>query len=647
MNAIQITSHILRKIQFYICLSAFTMSSSFASAPLTLNDSKDQFFVLSDDKIDILIDKTKNIRFSEILKSPKDFHQISDRWFNKDREYIYQEGNSAAYWICFTVVNNSRLYRSCLIEFPDFNIDKLSIYIPSENGIYHEYKSGSAYQFGQKTIGHKNFGFNIPFSEKPLVCYMRIEPGNSNVFAAELKSYENLITYSIAEYYVLGIFYGFILLMGIYNLILYINTSEKQYLFYVFYVLCVCLSSMCLDGTGFQYIWPGFPHWSGYILTFSLFGMVLWTLFYSKWFLNAGLHAPLTNRLIEIMILAVLGLLVFVQVFIWDYTVYLIPSAAIPLMLIYITGIRLYRQGFRPAWYFLMACTFFFFGFTIRTLAFFNIVEDSIFTVYSYNIGVLIEMMLFSIAIGDKIRTIKQEKEKALMEKESAQQQIIYRLKENEFLKDKVNRELEAKITQRTIELNEKNYELLQVSEKLKELTDKASQWNVGLDIDKRKLQENVKDPDPANVLMKNVAPDEFNKIFPDEDSCFRYLADMKWKDNYQCKRCSNENFGKGKTSFSRRCTKCNYEESATNGTLFHRLKFPINKAFHIVYLVSVKNPDITSDELSEILSLRRETCWSFKKKITMARKDSGKAQTKADKVNEWTSILNYQKEMI
>jgi two-component system, sensor histidine kinase LadS len=646
MNAIKIISEMLRKISLYTSLSVFIISSSFASEPLLVNDSKDQFFVLSDDKIDILIDKTKNIRFSEILKSPKDFHQISDRWLNKNRKYIYQEGNDAAYWIRFTVLNHSKLYRNWLIEFLDFNTDKVSMFIPVEDGTYHEYKSGSAYQFGERAIEHKNFEFNIPFSEKPLVCYIRIEPGNSNVFAAELKSYESFITYSITEYYMLGLFYGFILLMGIYNLVLYINTGEKQYLFYVFYVLCVGLSSMCLDGTGFQYIWPGLPHWSEHILSFSLFGMMLWTLFYSKWLLNTRFHAPLINKLIEVIILTVLGFLVFVQVFTWDYSVFLIPAAAIPLLLIYITGIRIYMQGFRPAWYFLMACTFFFPGFAIRTLTFFNIIEDSILSVYGYNIGILLEMMFFSIAIGDKIRTTKQEKEKALMEKESAQQQIIYQLKEKEFLKDKLNRELEAKVTQRTIELNEKNHELIQLNEKLKELTDKANQWNVRLDIDNRKLQENVKDLAQTRVLMKDVTPEEFNKIFPDDNSCFRYLADMKWKDNYQCKKCSNENFGKGKTSFSRRCTKCNYEESATNGTLFHRLKFPINKAFYMVYLVSNKNPDITSDELSEILSLRRETCWSFKKKITLARKDSLKAH-KEDKMNGWTAILNYQKEVV
>ncbi|MFL5729769.1 MAG: transposase, partial [Cytophagaceae bacterium] len=265
-----------------------------------------------------------------------------------------------------------------------------------------------------------------------------------------------------------------------------------------------------------------------------------------------------------------------------------------------------------------------------------------ILTVYSYNFGVLIEMVLFSIAIGDKIRNIKLEKEKALMEKEAAQQQIIYQLKENEILKDKVNRELEAKVAQRTLELNEKNTELVQANEKLKDLTDQANQWNLRLDKDNRQLQENVKELAHARVLMKDVTPDEFSKIFPDENSCFKYLADMKWKEGYECKKCKNINSGKGKTIFSRRCTRCNYEESPTNGTLFHRLKFPISKAFYMVYLVSIKDPGITSDQLSEILDLRRETCWSFKKKITTARKSSRKPG-KDERTDSWTSILNFQ----
>ncbi len=37
----------------------------------------------------------------------------------------------------------------------------------------------------------------------------------------------------------------------------------------------------------------------------------------------------------------------------------------------------------------------------------------------------------------------------------------------------------------------------------------------------------------------------------------------------------------------SRRCSQCGYDESATAGTLFHKLKFSLLKAFEMVYEIT------------------------------------------------------------
>jgi len=64
--------------------------------------------------------------------------------------------------------------------------------------------------------------------------------------------------------------------------------------------------------------------------------------------------------------------------------------------------------------------------------------------------------------------------------------------------------------------------------------------------------------------------------------------------------------------------------ESATSGTLFHKLKFSILKAFYIIYYVSTNKKGISSTELSRKLSLRQKTCWLFKQKVMVAMKSSG-----------------------
>lgn len=121
----------------------------------------------------------------------------------------------------------------------------------------------------------------------------------------------------------------------------------------------------------------------------------------------------------------------------------------------------------------------------------------------------------------------------------------------------------------------------------------------------------------------KSLSLFEFQERFPNEASCYNYLAELKWKDGYICKKCGNTKYCAGLTETGRQCTKCNYVESATAGTLFHRVKFSILKAFYIVYYVSTSKKGITTTELSRKLELRQKTCWMFKQKVMKAMESS------------------------
>jgi len=115
--------------------------------------------------------------------------------------------------------------------------------------------------------------------------------------------------------------------------------------------------------------------------------------------------------------------------------------------------------------------------------------------------------------------------------------------------------------------------------------------------------------------LFKNIGNLQFETIFSSEEKCLEYLAGVKWKDGFYCRKCGHNNFCKGKKAYSRRCTRCKTEESATAHTIFHKCKFPLIEAFKITYLVC-HNPDISSYRLSDNIHLRQMTCWKFKKKI-------------------------------
>jgi ribosomal protein L37E len=115
----------------------------------------------------------------------------------------------------------------------------------------------------------------------------------------------------------------------------------------------------------------------------------------------------------------------------------------------------------------------------------------------------------------------------------------------------------------------------------------------------------------------------EFNRYFQTDEDCYRYLSDIKWslESPYRCKKCGHNKYGKGKQSYSRRCAKCNYDESPTARTMFDKIKFSLLLAFYICFKISTKKKGMSSLELSGEFGLRQKTVWEFKRKIqqTMA----------------------------
>ncbi|MBZ0242321.1 MAG: hypothetical protein K8F24_03820 [Bacteroidales bacterium] len=117
----------------------------------------------------------------------------------------------------------------------------------------------------------------------------------------------------------------------------------------------------------------------------------------------------------------------------------------------------------------------------------------------------------------------------------------------------------------------------------------------------------------------------------PKEDSdiesrILEALAAYKWRDGYACRKCGHDRFCKGKKPFSRRCTKCKSEESATSHTIFHRCKIPLAEAVRLAEMVC-EQPDVSSYEISRVFDKRQMTCWKFKTRITECLKDSEKAR--------------------
>ncbi len=136
---------------------------------------------------------------------------------------------------------------------------------------------------------------------------------------------------------------------------------------------------------------------------------------------------------------------------------------------------------------------------------------------YSINLGFLLHLIMLSLALGDKVRIIKNKKDRA-MRRTVSQHEI------NQKLQTKVNRELEQKVSDRTLELNHKNSALQLANAKLEKQSQEIIEMNQLLDEDIWKLKKESKLETKNRLMTKGISFEEFSNIFPSDAACYQYL---------------------------------------------------------------------------------------------------------------------------
>jgi ligand-binding sensor domain-containing protein len=205
--------------------------------------------------------------------------------------------------------------------------------------------------------------------------------------------------------------------------------------------------------------------------------------------------------------------------------------------------------------------------------------------------------------------------------------------------------EQRKELTLQADRLQNANTELDIQSLKIKAQAESIARMNAFLEKRNLKLIHEVKDIEQARIMQKGVTFDEFRKIYPDDESCYKFLDELKWSGGFRCRKCGSAESGytnltKHNLPYTRRCKKCKNIESPTVGTIFYHIKFPIIKAFYITFLVS-SGKNYTADELSEMLSLRRQTAWNFQKKIKELITSSPRAKKNKD---GWSHLILQKK---
>lgn len=353
----------------------------------------------------------------------------------------------SAYWLRFKIKNTAD--KAFRLELFDFDIDEVSLFSRNEKGDFVERKAGFVYPFSKREVQHKNISFGIVIpKDETSTFYMRFYSKRHNVLEPVIRSTEEVLNYSISEYILFGIYYGLLLLMIFYNLLYFIFLRKLHYLFYVLYVCGILIYQMSRNGTGFQYVWGQFPQINSYIDNVGLFVGISSMLFFAIYFLELKTR----NLFQRNVLLYAFGLRIILFAFEIHVPIHFQWEIfdLLFVQLVLFVGYQEYKRGYRPAKWYVLAYTILDIAFIITWLERLTWIESGILTVYSLNVGTVIQFIFLSISIGESIRETHRQRNET-------QQLLLQEYKRNNDLQEQVNKELEQKVKERTLELEERN----------------------------------------------------------------------------------------------------------------------------------------------------------------------------------------------
>lgn len=540
---------------------------------------------------------------------------------------------SHGYWVKVSILKQPESDKNWILEFYDQTIDRIEAYIPKSTG-YQKILLGDQQQFEARLFAHKNFEIPVSnMSEGIDHYYFKIKSSQKADIRIAFRSVNRFVFYSLNEYFLYGIFYGMILIIALYNLVIYGAIREIQYLHYVFYLVSVAGFSMALDGVGFQYLWPNHPSWNTFATGVFAFSIISFAILFSVKFLNLKHRYRLFYRILMVFlalkaILFISGLCFYPKLL--EFQVY----DVIPYSLILIASIQVLVKGYKVARLFVAAYAFLFIGLLLKMLVQTAIIPHSTVLYYSLHIAFLAEMLLLTLALGDRVKILKETKDQAL-------RRSLRQSEANASLKEKINLELEQKVSERTQELESKNSLLEEYNKKILEKDEEIKRINALLDKDIWKLKSQIKESLQARITNKQMNFAEFRVIFPDASACLRYLDEVKWGKGYSCRSCGHHRESKSQKLFSRRCGKCGHIESPTAGTVFHGIRIPLEKAFFIAYLVISEQNQLTLEQLSNLLNLRVNAISSFRIKVRQLLESTCNSSTPI-----WEDLLKYPQQI-
>jgi serine phosphatase RsbU (regulator of sigma subunit) len=338
--------------------------------------------------------------------------QVPTRFVKHAGKMINFGLDSSAYWIRFTVdafqVQISQKKWLLYFDWPN-RIDHATLYIPKypDNGWFAK-EIGRILPTGLDPQPSTPNPFLPPESFiEPVTFFLRLESSDVKIVQLQVLTEEAYQLVSRTRSLWFGVYYGIMLAMFLYNLILLITLREINRLYYLLYLISLNLLFLQLNGLLWEFLQIGI-HQGQVLLLIFISLIYFWSNLFAKTFLITNKNAPFFDKLLSaVLILAiVLAAMIPLVNIVWMTVAISLQSILVPPIFL-LTALACWRNGFRPARFFLLAFGLLALSTIYDALAIFGVLPYL--TPYSGQFTSAIEVILLQLALADRFRSLSLE----------------------------------------------------------------------------------------------------------------------------------------------------------------------------------------------------------------------------------------------
>ncbi|SKA10832.1 sensor domain-containing diguanylate cyclase [Novilysobacter spongiicola] len=339
-----------------------------------------------------------------------------------------------AFWFHVRVVNHDpgEQKRFLVQDYP--LSDRLDLYVVGADGQVRHAAGGDNLPFARRAVEYHmpSFELLLPAGE-PVDLLLRVRSQSSMQVPLVLHTPASLAEAMHDAQWGIGLYYGILLALFVYNLVLWLMLRDASYLWYLLHIIAFGLVLFTLNGLGFQYLWPDSPWFADRAVPLSICLAQVGMQQFARHFLELHERWRFGDR----VGLAMIGFFVLLAIASLQLPYRIstpLASAAVFVSIAWIAieSIVVMSRGYKPARLFLLAWSMFLLGTAMIAAVAFGLLPKTFVTIYGVQIGSALEMLLLSVALGYRYAALRNENER-----------IVHRAKA----------ELERQVEERTTEL--------------------------------------------------------------------------------------------------------------------------------------------------------------------------------------------------